>query len=205
MLATLSQEDRSVTSDVLSTYTGTGSDVHSYTHLLKGSTDYGHRSIQSVISGSVADSQTGYMLQDPFGGWESQRGAHVPLMPSQAGGLSGHRTGPSLGSTSQMTSGTQRSSRRLTIQTSNSSVSEPGSPRHRTQTLASDHIQRPSRGPLPPIPVPSYDAALRDPQPTPDEVREMESLQLSESSRYRRRLSGFTTITAITAPPQYEH
>ncbi|KAG5731039.1 hypothetical protein E4T56_gene15573 [Termitomyces sp. T112] len=204
MLATLSQADRPVTSDVQSTSTGTSSDIHSSTNLLKGSASYGDRSIQSVVSSSAANSRMGYMVQDPFGGWESPCGPYVPPMPSQASSSSGHHIGPSLGSASQMSIGTQHSPRRSLIQTSNSCMSESGSSRHRTQPPALDYMQRPSRGPLPPIPVPSYDAALRDPAPTPDEIREMESLQLSESSRYRRRLSTFTAVTAVTAPPQYE-
>ncbi|KAG6851343.1 hypothetical protein H0H93_005741 [Arthromyces matolae] len=182
MLATLNQEDR-FTSDVLSTYTGVSSDIHSSTNLLHS---HGHRSEPSGSESSIARSQTSET--ESFAHWATPHGIQpLPYMPPHFG-IEPHLT-------------PQQSISRLTIQTSyssmSSSVADTISPRRRNQTpLTETDSTRSHRGPLPPIPIPSYRTAVQGQEPTLDEVR-----HFADQREAPRRYSALTTLTA---PPQYE-
>ncbi|KAG6846092.1 hypothetical protein H0H87_006456 [Tephrocybe sp. NHM501043] len=218
MLATFnSQGERSMASDARSTYTGTSSDVHSLTNLLKGSVSHGRRSVRSNTSSDAAVSISQPSQMSSFAGWETGHGMHVPSMQYQYNSSSSHRTGPSIGSSSQIsdrtqqTQQTQQTSHRLTIETSVSSLPEFESPRRRIPGQpAPDYISMSPRGPLPNIPIPSYDAALEAPGLSPDEVKHMPGVEVDEtndiyrSHRRARRYSALTALTTRTAPPQYE-
>ncbi|KAG6811567.1 hypothetical protein H0H92_006816 [Tricholoma furcatifolium] len=166
-----------------------------------------HRILPSLAGSSTSGSHHGNSPRPmrSFRNWESGSDIQaIPLMSSQASSSSGHRSGPSLDATSQLSSGTQRTTGNLTIQTSYTSASESTSPRRRTPGVGPSYTRMSTRGPLPNIPVPSYDAALSAPEVTRDEVKDMASLQFSEHSEYYPNPRRYSALTAITAPPQYE-
>ncbi|KAF5385301.1 hypothetical protein D9615_001171 [Tricholomella constricta] len=183
MLATLNQNFR-FTLDGRSTYDArsahNGSDAHSSTNLLNPSAGFSRRSMRSTSSSEAGLSQTSHM--NSFAGWERMHHSHAPTFTSHGRSGSSHRSSDS---TSQFASVATRQ----TLPVASSSMSEGGSSR---RGPVPDYIPMSPRKPLPPVPVPSYDVALRTPELTPDDVKFMSTLQFAGDHELD------------PAPPQYE-
>ncbi|KAF8079037.1 hypothetical protein FPV67DRAFT_92828 [Lyophyllum atratum] len=189
MLATLDQDSRS-TYDACSAYNG--SDAHSSTNLLNAASGFGRRSIRSISSEADSSEQ-----MNSFAGWERTQRSQVPTVVSQASSAYGygHHSSSSTDSTSQFSNTTQRTALPSgSVPIASSSTSQIGSFR-RGHTPAPDYIPMSPRKPLPTIPVPSYDAALRAPELTPDDAKDMLSLQFSVDHGLD---------PPLTAPSRYE-
>ncbi|KAG5639553.1 hypothetical protein H0H81_012224 [Sphagnurus paluster] len=158
-------------------------DTHSTTNLITG---FGHQRMQSTASSEagLSFSQASQMDPDPFARWD--RSHQIAFRPPRA--PTSDPTTPS------STSTRQRSIFRASMQRVASSSSSMAGSSRQGHIPVPDYIPLSPRKPLPNIPVPSYDAALRAPELTPQDVKDFSSFQFADEHAFEHE----------HAPPQYE-
>lgn len=158
-------------------------DTHSTTNLITG---FGHQRMQSTASSEagLSFSQASQMDPDPFARWD--RSHQIAFRPPQ--------TPTSDPTTPSSTSTRQRSIFRASMQRVASSSSSMAGSSRQGHIPVPDYIPLSPRKPLPNIPVPSYDAALRAPELTPQDVKDFSSFQFADEHAFEHE----------HAPPQYE-